>query len=191
MEDTDKNNKIPNQTMLTEKQINMADTRTKEVCMDTTKELGMSERQILKNVFLISLTFFLLFTAYGGLSSLQSSLHIQEGMGVITQSILYGVMAFSCLFLPKMAIRFLGHKWLLILSMTGYILWMAANGYAVWGTMVPASILVGLCACTLWTSQCAYFSIVAKKYAEMRGESVDAVNARFFGIFFAIFRLSK
>jgi hypothetical protein len=42
------------------------------------------KRKVMKNVLLISFTFFMLFTAYGGLSSLQSSLHKDEGTSIIT-----------------------------------------------------------------------------------------------------------
>ncbi|KAK2141720.1 hypothetical protein LSH36_1053g01004 [Paralvinella palmiformis] len=148
------------------------------------------KRKILKNVLLISLTFFMLFTAYGGLSSLQSSLHKDEGMGTITQSLLYAAMVLSCLFVPKLLISVVGHKWTIPISMSGYILWMAANGYAVWGTMASTSILVGLCAAPLWTAQCTYFTKVAPTYCMITGESSGAVVSRFFGIFFCLFQLS-
>ena len=90
----------------------------------------MSTNRILKNVIVMSFVFFMNFVAYGGLSSLQSSLHIDEGMGTITQSVLYGAMVISCLFVPKLATQKLGHKWCVTLSLIGYMVWMAANGYA-------------------------------------------------------------
>ena len=151
----------------------------------------MSEKQILKNILFLSCLFHILFTSYTGLANLQSSLHLEDGMGVITQSVLYATMTLSCLVVPKLAIGYLGHKWTVIVSMIGYILWMAANGYAVWVTMVIGSILVGLCAAPLWTASKSYLSVVARKYAELRGESSSVVNARFFGIFYAIYKLSK
>ena len=155
------------------------------------REPVMSTKQVMKNVLVISLVFFLNFTAYGGLSKLQSSLHREEGMGVICQAVVYGTMCLSCLLLPKLAITYMGHKWCMTISLLGYILWMAANGYAVWGTMITASIILGICAATLWTPQCAYFTIVAKEYALQTGESEDGVLTRFFGIFFCFFQLCE
>jgi len=73
----------------------------------------------------------------------------------------------------------------------GYVLWMAANGYAVWGTMVSASVLLGICSSILWTAQGSYLTIVAHKYAELTQETSSAVMARFFGLFFAVYKLSK
>ena len=66
---------------------------------------------------------------FQGLSKLQSSLHIEEGMGVINQAVVYGALVLSCIFLPKIVLRFLGHKWTIAFMFIGYILWLAANGY--------------------------------------------------------------
>ena len=43
--------------------------------------------------------------------------------------------------------------------------------YGVWWTMTPASIIVGLCAAPLWTAQCSYFTVEAKRYAVLSGSS--------------------
>ena len=83
------------------------------------------------------------------------------GMGVITSSCLYASLMISCFFLPTLIINTIGHKWTIPLSFCGYILYMAANGYAVWGTMVTASIIVGFAAAPLWTAQCSYFTLSA------------------------------
>ena len=104
------------------------------------EEISREKRRILKNIVLISVAFLLNFTSYNGLARLQSSLHRDEGMGTINQAVLYAALVLSCLFVPKLIISVIGHKWTIPASFTGYILWMAANGYAVWGTMVTASI---------------------------------------------------
>ena len=146
-------------------------------------------RQLLKNAILISVAFMLLFTAYSGLGVLQSSLHHDEGMGVINQAILYAVALVSFLFLPKWIIYRIGHKRTLAFCMLGYAIWVAANGYAVWGTMVPASIIVGLCCAPLWTAKSSYLTLAAAKYASVAGEEKSVVIARFEGIFMCLFQL--
>ena len=140
-------------------------------------------RKLLKNVILISVAFLLLFTAYSGLSVLQSSLFHEEGMGVINQAILYAAAVLSFLFLPRLVIHRIGHKWTMALSSTGYVLLVAANGYAIWATMVPASRINGLCCGTLWTAKSSYVTLVAAKYASLHGEQKDVIIARFEGIF--------
>ena len=151
----------------------------------------LTSRKILKNIWAISIAFFLNFTSYGGLSKLQSSLHRDEGMGVINFSIIYACMIISSIMLPGILIAKLGHKWTVCLSFIGYIIWMAANGYAVWGTMVTASIILGLCAAPLWIAQSSYFTIIAKPYAELEGISEDAAITKFFGILFFLFQMCK
>ena len=150
----------------------------------------LERREIMTNICLMSFAFLLIFNV-GGLSMLQSSLHRVEGMGVITSSVSYAALLLSCMFLPTITIDFLGHKWTMALCFWGYILYTAANGYAVWGTMVPASILMGLCAAPLWTAQCSYFTIIGGRYAKLNHEAEDAVVSRFFGIFFMFFRICE
>ena len=114
-----------------------------------------------------------------------------SGMGVINSSVLYGALVISCLIVPRFLINLIGHKWTIPLSFCGYIAWMAANGYAVWGTMVTASILVGFAAAPLWTAQCSYFTILAQRYAQINREDEGTVVTRFFGIFFFFFQVCK
>ena len=155
------------------------------------EDIKQEKKKIYKNILLISVAFLFNFNAFQGLSRLQSSLHKDEGMGVINSSVLYGSLVLSCLFVPKILINQIGHKWTIPLSFSGYVLWMAANGYAVWGTMVTASIIVGLSAAPLWTAQCSYFTIIGKRFANLSREDENAIVTRFFGIFFFTFQLCK
>lgn len=155
------------------------------------QEVKLEKRRITKNVILISLAFLFNFTSFGGLSRLQSSLHRIPNMGTINLAVLYTALMLSCMFLPTLVIRFIGHRRTIAISFSGYILYMAANGYAVWATMIPASVLVGICAAPLWTAQCSYFTIIGARYARYSGESADAVVSRFFGIFFMFFQLCE
>ena len=157
----------------------------------TDGQIKAEKRKIFKNILLISLAFLFNFNAFQGLSRLQSSLHRDEGMGTANSAVLYAALMLSSLITPKIMINYIGYKWSIPLSTSGYILWMAANGYAVWGTMVTASILVGLCAAPLWTAQKSYFTIIARRYATLTQEDADAMVARFLGIFYGIFQLCK
>lgn len=154
----------------------------------TDAEKASERRRIVKNVFLISVAFLFNFNAFQGLTRLQSSLNRQEGMGVITSSVIYATLMVSCMFLPKLIINWIGHKWTITISFSGYILYMAANGYAVWGTLTTASVLVGLCAAPLWTAQCSYFTIVGQHYARLNNDREEEIVSRFFGIFFMFFQ---
>ena len=149
------------------------------------------KRRVWKNVVAISVAFLFIFNAFHGLGRLQSTLNRVEGMGVLTLSVLNAMMAVSCMFTPRLMILCLGHRWTMVVSFVGYILYTAANGYAVWGTMITASVLVGLSAAPLWTAQCSYFIVSARHYERLTGQAGDIIVSRFFGVFFMIFQACK
>ena len=79
----------------------------------------------------------------------------------------------------------------MVVAYVGYLLWMLANGYPVWGTMVPASILCGIAAAPMWIGQSAYLNKLSKRYAALTKEDEKDVVAKFFGVFYGVFNFSK
>jgi len=154
----------------------------------TPEQRKKEKRKITKNVYVISLGFLFLFTAFQSLQNLQSSLNKVEGLGLASLSVIYAALILSCIFVPPFVIGRLGCKWTLVLAMTGYVLYTVANYYARWGTLIPASIIIGICAAPLWSSKCAYLTTTGIRYAELNRETQDAVVTRYFGIFFLIFQ---
>jgi len=150
-----------------------------------------SKCRILKNVVLLAIAFLLDATPIIGLGRLQSSLHRVDGLGVIASSVLYGSVIISSMFLPNLLIRSFEHKWTTVICYVGYILWIPANGYAIWVTMIPASVIVGLCSAPLWASQLSYITILAGQYAKVSQEKQDTVITRFMGIFFMFFQFGN
>jgi hypothetical protein len=73
-----------------------------------------------------------------------------------------------------------------MISQSGYILYMIANIYARWWTLIPTAIVLGLAAAPLWTAKCAYLTEIGGYYSQLSGETSEAVVNRFFGIFFAV-----
>ncbi|KAI5938466.1 protein unc-93 homolog A [Manis javanica] len=144
----------------------------------------------LRNVLVVSLGFLLLFTAYGGLQSLQSSLYSEEGLGVTTLSTLYGGVLLSSMFLPPLLIQKLGCKWTIVVSMCCYVAFSLGNFYASWYTLIPTSILLGLGAAPLWSAQCTYITIMGNTHAEEAGKIGRDVVNQYFGIFFLMHQLS-
>lgn len=146
---------------------------------------------ILKNIIVISLSFLLLFTAFQSLSNLQSSVNREKGLGLASLSIIYASLVISCTLLPTLVITRLGCKWTIVVSMLMYSLYMLANFYASWYTLVPASIILGTAAAPLWTAKCRYLTIIAGDYARLEGVTTEAIINRFFGIFFLLFQSSQ
>jgi len=151
---------------------------------DATRE----KRRVWKNIIIISVSFFFIFNSMISLVRLQSTLNRVEGMGVITLSIFFATVVISSMFLPKLMIRFIGHRWTIVVSFAGYIVYMVANGYAVWSTMITASMLVGLSGAPLWTAQCSYFTTIAQHYER---HTTHVMVPRFFGLFFLFYKAGE
>ncbi|XP_045191368.1 protein unc-93 homolog A-like [Mercenaria mercenaria] len=148
----------------------------------------MSKARIIKNLLVVSFGFLCLFTSFNSLANLQSSLNKEDGLGVGGLSIIYGALVVSCMFSPPFIIARLGCKWTVFASMLCYILYMGANFYAVWGTIVPSAIILGFGAAPLWSAKCTYLTETATWYAKQTGATVDDIINRFFGVFFMLFQ---
>nr|XP_030708693.1 protein unc-93 homolog A isoform X2 [Globicephala melas] len=142
----------------------------------------------LKNVLVLSFGFLLLFIAYGGLQSLQSSLYSEEGLGVAALSTLYGGMLLSSMFLPPILIKKLGCKWTIVIAMCCYVTFTLGNFYASWYTLIPTSILLGLGAAPLWSAQGTYLTTMGSTHAEKTGKLGKDVVSQYFGIFFLLYQ---
>nr|XP_056709062.1 protein unc-93 homolog A-like [Euleptes europaea] len=144
----------------------------------------------LKNILVVSFGFLLLFTAYGGLQSLQSSLHSENGLGVASLSVVYGALILSSMFLPPMLIKKFGCKWTIVGSMCCYIAFSLGNFHASWYTLIPTSMILGLGGAPLWSAKCTYLTIAGNSYAQKAGKIGKDVINQYFGIFFLIFQSS-
>ncbi|XP_059148852.1 protein unc-93 homolog A-like [Physella acuta] len=152
---------------------------------------SMGPRQIRKNIFVISIAFVFLFTAFNCMANLQTSLNKEDGVGAWSLSTIYVSLIVSCMFLPNFIISRLGCKWTIPISMVGYILYMCANFYAVKGTMIPASIILGVGAAPLWISKCIYLTQLGVWYAKLTKQDQDGIINMFFGFFFSFFQTSQ
>ncbi|XP_031360388.2 protein unc-93 homolog A [Lonchura striata] len=144
----------------------------------------------LKNVLVISFRFLLLFTAYSGLQSLQSSLNAEEGLGVASLSVLFAALTLSSMFLPPIIIKMLGCKWTIAVSMCCYITYSLGNFYASWYTLIPTSVILGLGGAPLWSAKCTYLTIAGTSYAEKAEKNAKDIINQYFGIFFLVFQTS-
>ncbi|XP_051954489.1 protein unc-93 homolog A-like [Xyrauchen texanus] len=143
-----------------------------------------------KNVLVVSFGFLLLFTAYGGLQSLQSSLNAEDGMGVISISVIYGAIILSSMFLPPIMIKNLGCKWTIVISMGCYVAYSFGNLSPGWASLMSTSAILGFGGSPLWSAKCTYLTISANKQGQkLNKKSQDIIN-QYFGVFFFIFQTS-
>ncbi|XP_059212048.1 protein unc-93 homolog A [Centropristis striata] len=143
-----------------------------------------------KNVLVVSIGFLSLFTAYGGLQSLQSSLNAEEGMGVASLSVIYASIIISSMFLPPLMIKNLGCKWTIVAGMACYVSYSFGNLYPGWYTLIPTSVVLGLGGSPLWSAKCTYLTISGNVQAARDGNKGSDVINQYFGIFFFIFQSS-
>lgn len=146
---------------------------------------------IWKDVLIISLGFLCNFIAFNGLSNVQSSLNSNEGLGSASLGVIYAALIISSFILPSMLVKRFGCKWTMVVCIPFYTLYMLANFYATWYTLMPASVLVGLAAAPLWSSKCSCLTTLSHHYAKLSGEAPEVVNARFFGVFFMILHFDQ
>lgn len=101
------------------------------------------KRIILKNLFTIGFGWVFLFTAYSSIANLQSSLNSDDGLGTVSLSTIYFSLILSCIFLPTILIKNLGVKWTIFFSQLAYVLYIAANIFPRYYTLVPSAIILG------------------------------------------------
>lgn len=143
-----------------------------------------------KNILVVSIGFLSLFTAYGGLQSLQSSLNAEQGMGVASLSVIYASIIISSMFLPPIMIKNLGCKWTIVVGMVCYVSYSIGNFVPGWYTLIPTSIILGLGGSPLWSAKCTYLTISGNLQAGAEGKRGSDIINQYFGIFFFIFQSS-
>ncbi|XP_076142709.1 protein unc-93 homolog A-like [Alosa pseudoharengus] len=147
----------------------------------------------MKNVLVVSFGFVCLFTAYGGLQNLQSSLNAEQGMGVTCLSVIYAALILSAMFVPSILIKNLGCKWTMVASMGCYVTYSCGNLYPGWATLIPTSAVLGAAGGPLWSAKCTYLAMSGHLQAQREGRGISRAQdllTQYFGIFFAMFQSS-
>lgn len=137
---------------------------------EKSREAVAKERIVIyKNVLLIATAFMVLFTAYQSMAALQSSINKVEGLGSKSLATIYISLIVSSLFVPTWLIERLKAKWAMVLSMLCYSLYIAAQFYPSFYTLIPAAVIIGVGAAPLWTAKCAYLSQVNSRHDQVPG----------------------
>ncbi len=86
---------------------------------------------------------------------------LQAGVGLYSLAALYAAFLISSLFVPPFLLAKLKSKWTLLFAVTGYIVYLSAQFYPKFATLIPAAIYLGTCGAPLWTAQAAYLTCVS------------------------------
>lgn len=138
-----------------------------------------------KNLIVLSLSFLLVFTAFRSIQNLQSSLNAVGRLGFISLSCLHLTMFLTSLFGPMLVDR-LTSKWSIVLGFLSYLIWIAANFWPHFFTLVPSSICVGFGQSLVWSAQVTYMRSMIHNSKWKPPDN----SFRFNGIFLASFQTS-
>ncbi|GIY97917.1 UNC93-like protein [Caerostris extrusa] len=126
-----------------------------------------SKLRIVKNLVLLSVSYLFIFTAFLGLTMLQSTMNKAEGIGVISQAAIFTFQGLSSLLISSYVLKKLGTKVSLITGMAMFVPYIAANFYPTWIIMIPSAMLVGLGLTLLWGAHATYINECSKLYCEL------------------------
>ena len=148
---------------------------------------GRSLNRYYRSLFFHGTSFFLIFSAFLSLQSLQSSLN--EVLGFVALSVLYVSFMLSCLISPFLN-KVFGPKRIIVLSYVGHCVYIVTNFYPSYYTLVPGSVVLGAASGPLWTSSSCYITALATNVAILKGKEASIYISRFFGVFFLFLFLS-
>ena len=143
-----------------------------------------------KNLVILSFSFFFIFGPYLSVRNLQSSIIEDSTLAFFALSTIYASLFIGCIFATTIVQR-LRPKRTIVLCMCSYVFYVAANYYPHYYTLVPAAFAVGFCMGNLWTAQATYLTNIAACYAETTGKTLRNVVSKFNGMFFGIFGISQ
>uniref|UniRef100_A0A915AVX9 Potassium channel regulatory protein unc-93 n=1 Tax=Parascaris univalens TaxID=6257 RepID=A0A915AVX9_PARUN len=141
------------------------------------------------NLWVISVAFLFLFTAFHGLQNLQTTLNGQ--LGADSLSVFYISLALSSPCVPSFMLNRLGCKLTIVTSAGIYMIYMVANFLPKYYSLIPAAVLAGCAGSCLWAAKCVYILESGVHYAQINIEAQNVVIVRFFGYFFMILHLGQ
>jgi hypothetical protein len=164
-----------------------ANDATTPTSVESTPFKGFKKIRFKKNLVLLCVSFILIFNAFRAIQNLQSSIHSEGYLGIISMACVHGTMCISCLWAPVVINKFTA-KWTLVFGMSTYILWIASNFYPRFYTLIPFGILAGVGKGILWTAESSYILKLSFDYSRITKEGLDKEMFRFHGIFLACFQ---
>ena len=119
-----------------------------ETTTDLVREDAAERRFAYKNLIIVTLVFFLIFTSFNSIQNLQTSINKDPQLGFLSLTVLYLSFTLPCFFLPNLLIQKIGCKNTMLMATTGYLIYDVANMYPSWGTLMVGSICAGESFCS-------------------------------------------
>ena len=143
-----------------------------------------------KNLFGLCISFICCFGAFLGILNLQSSINSSGGLGLAANSTLYGVFVLCAIFFP-LYVRVVGNKLALISGYFGFLVYSCCNYYPSWYTLIPGSVVLGVCTGPVWVGMYSHSTLTAVKFSSALNEEPKNAIALFNGWIAAATKLSR
>ncbi|CAI5523605.1 unnamed protein product [Closterium sp. Naga37s-1] len=143
-----------------------------------------------RDLVVLGAAFLALFAAYSAIQNLETSLHPRAGMGAVSLAVIYGGIVVFAPLAPAV-IRYLRPRGAMLVGMSGYCAYIAANAVdSSWLLLLSAGYL-GASASVLWVAQGLYSVMLARGHAAAAGVAEQAAIAEFSGIFWGMFAANQ
>jgi len=152
--------------------------------------LRVEKRRYVKNLLVLTIAYFFLWSSYSALRNLQSSLNAVGELGLYSLSFIYCSLLFGSMF-STMILQRLQPKRTISLCLTGYIIYTAANFHPRFYTMIPASVIHGFFLAVCFTAASTYLANISAGYAEVIGKPMSHVFSQFLGTYYVFSSLRR
>lgn len=140
-----------------------------------------------KNLVVLCASFILVFSSYRAIQNLQSSMHSEGHLGILTMMVVHISLIVACLLAP-IIINIFKAKWALCIGILCFLIWFGANFHPTFYTLIPTSLCVGFGQGILWNAESSYILKLAFDSAKATRGQLDQEMFRFHGIFLACFQ---
>lgn len=145
-----------------------------------------SSSKTLRDLYLLSISFLFVFLAYSATQNLESSINADGNLGSVSLGALYLSLTICSVGAPY-PVKWLGSKKGILLGISGYWMFILANLFPSWYTMIPASLFLGFTAALLWVAEGTYITCAAKNYAAETKTTEENAIGNFNGVFWGFF----
>ena len=140
-----------------------------------------------KDLIVLTVAFWLVYTAATPTEMLQSSLNSEASLGIATLSACASMNFFNSL--STKFIQTFTAKRTLLFGCTTHVIYITSNLYPRWWTILPAGCLMGFGGSLHWIASGHYVTMVTKMYADATDGDYNHLTSLFQGIFFVGFAL--
>ena len=155
-------------------------------CFTSTKS---AKRFAYRNLYGLSIGFMVSNSAFLGLQNLQSSINSSGGLGVISLAIVYGFYILGGFFTPGF-VKIFGTKISLLISFSGVMLYTLFNYYSSWYTLIPGSIIVGICTGPIYTASAVHIAETSRRAGPKLGKDLGYLISKYTGVFFFFYQFA-